>query len=196
MIVLLAAAVAAPCRADSPLETFEAHVEQVIRVLRSPDSAASSERRRQFDELKRIALSAVDFEEFSLRTLGVRGRQYPREARAAYVELMTEFLTAFYLRELQERYADEKVIITGQSRVGDDLAVVHATVELEVMTVPVDVFMIRRGNRWRAYDAAAFGISAIGNYRAQVGELLTNDDLASLNRLLERKIASERKKWE
>jgi len=38
--------------------------------------------------------------------------------------------------------------------------------------IPVDYRMLRRGDRWRAYDVAIEGVSLVANYRSQFDKII------------------------
>jgi ABC-type transporter MlaC component len=109
--------------------------------------------------------------------------------------LFSSFLSAFYLRQLQDRYTDQTIRLDRQLLFNDRLALIRSTVDLTYMQVPVDIHMIKGvSGRWKAFDVVIYGISAINNYRQQLGGMLRRDSLESVNQLLEEKLAAEERK--
>lgn len=178
--------------AETPAQTLQEHIDRALVILNDPVVAQKSHRPRQFIQLKSILQDAFAFDEFSHRALGLHAQNLTAEEKQAFTAAFTDFLTAFYISELQNRYAGETVQLLDQQRVNDRQAMVRTLVDLIDFKVPVDVMMIRNGERWQAYDLLIFGISVAGWYRFQIGELLDAEDISSLNRLLKNKAAKRK----
>ncbi len=181
--------------ADAPIDALRLDIEAAIEVLNRPDYQNREHRNQQYAELQRILHRSFDFEEFAKRTLGRRAEVFdPGEVRD-FDRLFSSFLSTFYLRQLQDRYTDQTIRLERQHLFNDRLAIIRSTVDLNYMQVPVDIHMIKGSSgRWKAYDVVIYGISALHNYRQQLGGLLRTDSLEPVNNLLEEKLAAEESK--
>jgi phospholipid transport system substrate-binding protein len=184
-----------PGTADSPIDALRLDIEAAIDVLNRPEFQNHDHRDRQYEELQRILHRSFDFEEFSKRTLGRQAEAFDSGEVRDFDRLFSSFLSAFYLRQLQDRYTDQTIRLDRQLLLNDRLALIRSTVDLTYMQVPVDIHMIKGvSGRWKAFDVVIYGISAINNYRQQLGGMLRRDSLESVNQLLEEKLAAEERK--
>lgn len=190
LLVLLLAVRAAPAAAETqPIDVLREHVAAGIAVLQD-NAYAGAEQARQ-DRLCTIAHGMFDATTFSRLVLGGHWQRFSAPEQEEFVNVFGEFLCRYYLGRLQARYSSEQVRFAGQTFKAEDRAVVAASVVWQDLEVPLEVRMLRREGRWRAYDIVVSGISAVMLYRAQFEALLLRSSPAALIDDLRSRIAEQ-----
>jgi len=185
LTVLLVAMTGAGNAAAGPAtDQLRAHVDQVLKALDTPGDGKIQERRAT---TRRIAEDIFDFTEISQRSLGVHWHARTPAERQEFVALFTDLLERSYVSKI-ELYSGEKILYVGE--LGDGEAV---TVRTRIRTkqgteVPVDYRMLRRGDRWRAFDVAIEGVSLVGNYRTQFNKIVQTSSYTELVKRLRAKL--------
>jgi phospholipid transport system substrate-binding protein len=185
LTVLLVAMTGAGNAAAGPAtDQLRAHVDQVLTALDTPGAGKIQERRAT---TRRIAEDIFDFTEISQRSLGVHWQARTPAERQEFVALFTDLLERSYVSKI-ELYSGEKILYVGE--LGDNEVV---TVRTRIQTkqgteVPVDYRMLRRGDRWRAFDVAIEGVSLVGNYRTQFNKIVQTSSYTELVKRLRAKL--------
>jgi phospholipid transport system substrate-binding protein len=157
---------------EQPLETLQRGIDKGISVLEDPQYQEDSQRNEQAQKLWEVTQEIFDFKEFSRRVLASHWKKFTPRQRDEFVELMGEFLGKPNLRKLQSRYNGEKILYTDQKLISKTRAVVEIKVLWKNLEVPVKLRMKSNHGKWKVYDLTALGISAVGNYRAQLHQIL------------------------
>jgi len=157
---------------EQPLETLQRGIDKGISVLEDPQYKEDSQRNEQAQKLWEVTQEIFDFKEFSRRVLASHWKKFTPRQRDEFVELMGEFLGKPNLRKLQSRYNGEKILYTDQKLISKTRAVVEIKVLWKNLEVPVKLRMKSNHGKWKVYDLTALGISAVGNYRAQLHQIL------------------------
>jgi phospholipid transport system substrate-binding protein len=143
------------------LESLQRNIEEAIRVLKDPRYKEVTQKEVQREKLRELSYQAFDFVEFSRRVLANNWEMFTPQQRIEFVDVFAKFMTNFYLRLVQERYRDEKVVYLSQELITDSRALVKISVLVRNREVPVDIRMVKRNGTWKAYDVMALGISAV-----------------------------------
>jgi phospholipid transport system substrate-binding protein len=157
---------------EQPLEALQRGIDKGISVLEDPQYQEDSQRNEQAQKLWEVTQEIFDFKEFSRRVLASHWKKFTPRQRDEFVELMGEFLGKPNLRKLQSRYNGEKILYTDQKLISKTRAVVEIKVLWKNLEVPVKLRMKSNHGKWKVYDLTALGISAVGNYRAQLHQIL------------------------
>ena len=157
---------------EQPLETLQRGIDKGISVLEDPQYQDDSDKKEQARKLWEATQEIFDFKEFSRRVLASHWKKFTPRQRDEFVELMGEFLGKPNLRKLQSRYNGEKILYTDQKLISKTRAVVEIKVLWKNLEVPVKLRMKSNHGKWKVYDLTALGISAVGNYRAQLHQIL------------------------
>ena len=165
-------ALPASSRAGSAADDINVQAERILRVLADPQLKAAGQERARRLAVRRVAEDAIDFNETGRRTLGAHWDARSEAEREMFVSLFTDLLDRAFLRHV-DRWDGEKLVVAGDSVVGDQ-AIVHASVLLrDGSQVPIDLAVVRnRGDRWRVWDVRAMGASLVASYRAQFARML------------------------
>jgi phospholipid transport system substrate-binding protein len=161
--------------AAQPLAVLGDDINSFLAVLNDPQFADHRNQALQLRKLRQLLDQAFDFDEFSRRVLADNWHKFTPQQQREFVDAFAEFLSKFYMKELQKQYTDETVKLTGQRLLQADKAVVTARVFLSDIGIPVEVYMSNRSGKWKVYDISALSISAVLNYRAQFDEILQKE---------------------
>ena len=164
----LAPALAPGAWAGEPADQLFASMDRVLKLVDDPAFKQPHERRKAFHS---TAEEMFDFEEIARRSLARHWDARTPAERGEFVEALRELLERLYISKV-ELYNGEKIANLGDTVDGD-----LATVKTKVVTkhgseIPVDYRMIRRGDRWRAWDVVIGGVSLVDNYRAQFDKVI------------------------
>ena len=172
--IFLITLISAPASAlgEQPLEALQRGIDKGISVLEDPQYQDDSQRNEQAQKLWEATQEIFDFKEFSRRVLASHWKKFTPRQRDEFVELMGKFLAKPNLRKLQSRYNGEKILYTDQKLISETRALVEIKVLWKNLEVPVKLRMKSNHGKWKVYDLTALGISAVGNYRAQLHQIL------------------------
>jgi ABC-type transporter MlaC component len=162
----------APALGEQPLEALQQGIDKGISVLEDPQYQDASQRNEQTQKLWEVIQEIFDFQEFSRRVLASHWKKFSSRQREEFVELMGTFLGKLNLRKLQSKYNGEKVYYIDQKIINQTRALVEIKVLWKNLEVPVELRMKKSRGKWKVYDLSALGISAVGNYRAQIHRIL------------------------
>ena len=157
---------------EQPLEALQRGIDKGIRILEDPQYQDDSQRDEQAQKLWQVTQEIFDFKEFSRRVLASHWKKFTSRQREEFVELIGEFLGKLNLRKLQARYNGEKIFYVGQKLISKSRALVEIKVLWKNLEIPVKLRMKKNHGKWKVYDLSALGISAVGNYRAQLHQIL------------------------
>ena len=192
LIILFLAVLESPSLTfgEEPLEALQQGIDEGISVLKKNTSNNSlAQKEISQKNLFEITRSVFDFEEFSRLVLASYLKKFTLQQQMDFVNVFSEFLGKVYLNKLQEKYRDEKVIYLNQEIININRALVNITVLWRSMEVPVKIRMVKRKEKWKAYDINVSGISAVLNYRAQFKEILRKESPELVIQKLKKKIA-------
>jgi len=172
--IFLITLISAPASAlgEQPLEALQRGIDKGISVLEDPQYQDDSQRNEQAQKLWEATQEIFDFKEFSRRVLASHWKKFTPRQRDEFVELMGKFLGKPNLRKLQSRYNGEKILYADQKLISETRALVEIKVLWKNLEVPVKLRMKSNHGKWKVYDLTALGISAVGNYRAQLHQIL------------------------
>ena len=160
---------------DDPIKVLQGHINNGIRVLTDEAYQDPGRKDAQYQELIKVFKESFDFSEFSRLVLGANAGNFTPEQKEEFVSVFSEFLTKFYMRQLQERYNGETVAYVKQNLITESKAQVSVEVFWRDLEVPVQVRMILRDGVWKVYDVVFLGISGMKNYRSQFDGILRNN---------------------
>ena len=179
----MALLLAAPARADGPLDTVRQEIQKVLDVLR--DSALSAEVKKE--KLRTFYGQMFDEVEFSRRTLGANWRKFNPAQQQEFVRLFRDILEKAYINKLLA-YTDEKIIFGRETTLADDQAQVQTKVVTASREIPIDYRVILKDGKWKVYDVIVENVSLVQNYRSQFRSILAKDTPDQLLEILRKKV--------
>jgi phospholipid transport system substrate-binding protein len=182
-VVLLGGAQAG---AGTPSEQLKVQMDRVIRVLGDPELKGDARIEDRRLAMRNIANDIFDFRETTQRSLGRHWQARTPAERDEFVAVFADLLERSYIGKI-ELYSGEKVLFLGDT-VEDGQATVRTRLVTKQGTeVPVDYRMLRKGDRWLAYDVSIEGISLVANYRAQFEHIIQGSSYTGLVKRLKMK---------
>jgi len=178
----------APILGEQPLEALQRGIDKGISVLEDPQYQDASQRNEQAQKLWEVIQEIFDFQEFSRRVLASHWKKFSSRQREEFVELMGKFLGKLNLHKLQSRYNGEKVYYIEQKIINQTRALVEIKVLWKNLEVPVELRMKKSRGKWKVYDLSVLGISAVGNYRAQIHRILQKNSPEEVLEIFKEKI--------
>ncbi|MGD8293848.1 MAG: ABC transporter substrate-binding protein [Desulfobacterales bacterium] len=178
---------------EQPLEALQRGIDKVIGLLEDPNYQDDSLRDEQAQRLWEATQEIFDFEEFSRRVLASHWKKFIPRQRDEFVELMGQFLGKLNMPKLQASYNGEKILYSEQKLISKTRALVDIKVLWKNLKVPVTLRMRSRHGRWKVYDFTALGISAVGNYRAQLNQILQKQSPEEVIEIFKEKIRTKEK---
>jgi len=167
--------------AGAPTEQLKGSIEQVIRILEDPKFRQESMAAVRRAEIRKQAEAIFDFTETGKRALGQHWQSLNDSQRQEFISLFTDLLERSYITRI-EQYSGEQIVYAGESIEGDTATVRTKFVTKQGTEVPVDYRLIRRGDRWLAYDVLLEGISLVSNYRTQFDRIMRTASYPELAR--------------
>jgi phospholipid transport system substrate-binding protein len=167
--------------AAAPTEQLKGSIEQVIRILEDPKFKQESMAAVRRAEIRKQAEAIFDFTETGKRALGQHWQSLNDSQRQEFISLFTDLLERSYITRI-EQYSGEQIVYAGESIEGDTATVRTKFVTKQGTEVPVDYRLIRRGDRWLAYDVLIEGISLVSNYRTQFDRIMRTASYPELAR--------------
>lgn len=170
--LLLAALILAPkAWAGEPADQLFAQIDLVLKILDDPELKRPGHAQERRQAIRRVAADILDFEEISRRSLGRHWQARTATEREEFVLLFGDLLERAYIGRI-ETYSGEKIAFLGDTIDRDQATVKTKIVTRQGTEIPVEYRMLRRGDRWRAYDVVIEGISLVANYRAQFDKII------------------------
>ena len=185
-----------PASEEQPLQTLQRGIEEGIRVLADPQYQEPSRRKEQEQKLWELTLEYFDFKEFSRRVLASHWKKFTSPQRKEFIRLIGEFLGKLNMRKLQSRYNGEKVFYNDQKIINESTAWVEINILWKKLEVPVTLRMKKKQGKWKVYDITALGVSAVGNYRAQIHQIMREKSPEEVIEIFKEKIREKKKKIE
>lgn len=179
-IGLLAVALVAPkAWAGEPADQLLAQLDQLQKVLDDQQLKQPAKLQERRQAIRRVANDVLDYEEITKRSLGRHWQMRTAEERHEFIQIFGDLLERAYIGRLAT-FNGEKVAFLGEAIDGDQAVVRTKIVTKQGAEIPVDYRMLRRGDRWRAYDLDIEGISLVANYRAQFDKIIQHTSYQQL----------------
>jgi phospholipid transport system substrate-binding protein len=172
---------------QNPKETVQAHVDAVLKTLKTTKS-----KQQQRAEIIAQADRLFDFVELSKRTLGLSWNKFSQDQRREFVDLYKGLLEDTYIDRITA-YSNEKVTFADAVPLGQNTMEVRSTVQTKTGPVSINYRVINENGQWKVYDVVIAGVSLIANYRSQFREILINQSPEGLLDTLRHKEGGSKK---
>ncbi len=172
----------------SPGQQLQETVEKVTGILIRLNDDSRNDARKQM----RLLCDAVH-ERFSLAetarlSLADHWEKRTDTQKTAFIALFGRFLESVYL-PWADRYNGEQVVFV-REKIANNRALVHVRVHHGMLRIPVTVRMHLTGaGQWMVYDVTAFGVSLVGNLKAQFNHIINRHSYDKVIRIMEEKTA-------
>ena len=186
--------VPAPALEEQPLKALQRGIDKGICILEDPKYQDDAQSNEQAQKLWEVTQEIFDFKEFSRRVLASHWKKFTSPQRKEFIRLMGDFLGKLNMRKLQSRYNGEKVFYDDQKIINESKALVEINILWKKVQIPVTLRMKKKHGKWKVYDINALGVSAVGNYRAQIHQIMQEKSPAEVLEIFKEKIREKEKK--
>jgi phospholipid transport system substrate-binding protein len=181
LAVALALGCAQPALAASPTATLMSFFDQANAVVRSVDPTRDLEQPRQ--AIRDLVNEVIEARAASALALGATWHSRVHEDQDEFVRVFSSVLERGFVAAIvtnANMTGGVKVKYLGESIDGDSASVATTLLSRNGTELPVDYWLVRRGERWKVQDVAIDGVSLIANYRAQFSRVLRDYSYSEL----------------
>jgi phospholipid transport system substrate-binding protein len=172
--------------AGVPLDTVEAHVKEVLDVLRDPALQGEANKKVKEQRIESIANQMFDYVALSKLTLGRSWRDFNEEQQKEFVSLFRTILKKAYMDKILA-YTNEQVLFDRDTILSENKAEVQTRIITKSAEIPIDYRVYLKDGKWKVYDVIVEGISLVQNYRTQFREILANNPPEEVLKILREK---------
>ena len=181
LVVGFGLGVAQPAWATSPTGTLEAFFARTNTVLQSVDPARGLEAPRL--AIRDLVNEAFDFRAAAAVALGPVWLSKVPGDQDEFTRLFAIYLERGFIAMVGSQASvagGVKIQYLGESIDGESASVTTTLLTRGGQELPVDYWMVRRGDRWKVQDVVVDGVSLVMNYRAQFARVLAAYPYAEL----------------
>ncbi|WP_246298996.1 Tgt2/MlaC family protein [Desulfolutivibrio sulfodismutans] len=171
--------------AETPKETLQRSVDQVILLLQDPAYKDTATKPVMREKLIKTVQGIFDAKELSRRALATNWDKFSANQQERFSEAFLTLLQNTYLDRI-ESYTDEKVNYLGEKMLAADRAEIPTIVNSKGRDIPITYRMLN-ANGWRVYDVVIEGVSLVQNYRNQFSQILMKESPDKLIDMLGKK---------
>ena len=162
-----------PVCALSPTATLEAFFGRANTVLQSVDPERGLEEPRQ--AIRDLVNEVFEFRGAGALVLGSMWLSRAPEDQDEFVRLFANVLERGFVAAISSKASlagGVSIQYLGESVAGDSATVATTILTRTGSALPVDYWLVRRGERWKVQDVVIDGVSLLANYRAQFKRVL------------------------
>jgi len=188
----LCVSAAQPAGAASPTATVQALFARANSILKSADPVQGIEAPRQ--AIRDLVNEEFDFGEAARVALGSAWQSRVPEEQAAFTRLFAVLLERGFIATIGSKASvasGVSVQYLGESIDGESASVATTLLTRGGQEIPVEYWMVRRGDRWKMKDVVVDGVSLVMNYRAQFARVLSTSPYAELVARMQSETPSE-----
>jgi len=169
--------------AGSALEKVRSNIDQIIAVLDDKQFRESHSREELNETLREIAHKKFDWDEIARRSLGLYWKERSQDEKKEFILLFTRLLENTYINKIVDNYSGERVLYEKEIIDGDRALVETRIINKAEKEISVGYRLLKKGDKWCAYDVIIEGVSMVKNYRAQFYDIIRK---TSYNELMKR----------
>ena len=182
----LCASAFADNKADAK-RTLEHAVTEIADTLNKADLTTVTEDSELIINLEQMLLNIFSMEQFSMRTIGKKWKNFSPEQKTAFKNSFVQLLKTTYFNHVKE-YEGNRIQFVGErtNKKGTKVEIL-TRVDFNGKTLPVSYRMIQENDKWMVYDILVEGVSMVKSYRTQFSEILRKGSADVLISKLEEK---------
>jgi phospholipid transport system substrate-binding protein len=174
--------------AGAPLDTVEANVNNVLKILGDPKLKAPAAKETKKQKLRVIFDEMFDEIEFSKRTLGRNWNNLTTAQRVEFVNLFKQVLEKNYADKILD-YTNEKVQFYKENILSDTQAEIQSKIITSSKEIPIYYRVMLKNGQWKVYDVIVENVSLVQNYRTQFTDILAKNPPEKLLEILRDKVS-------
>ena len=160
--------------ASTPKEEISKTVDQVLAVLRDPQSKGAQRR----EKVSKLVRARFDFTTMSQYTLGKYWKSASPDEQKEFIRIFSDLLEETYIGRV-DAYSNETVKYGAESIEGDR-AEVKTSVREGNVDIPIDYRLTRKNGEWFVYDVLIEDVSLVKNFRSSYGEIIRKEGFPKL----------------
>lgn len=165
---------------------LEGSIHQILSVLRDPALKPPDQQAVRREKLRQVAAGRFDYAKMTQLSLGRYWKDRTPEEQDEFIRLFSKLLEDTYMGKI-ETYTDEKVVFLGE-RTAKKKAQIDTKIVTDTVEIPINYRMYQKTDtNWMVYDLVIEGVSLIGNYRSQFGQILDSHSYQELVQKLKEK---------
>ena len=169
--------------AGSPLEHIKSNIDQIVAVLDDKSFRQSHTKEELNEKLRGIAHKKFDWEEIARRSLGLYWKERSQDEKEEFTSLLINLLENSYINKIVNNYSGERVLYDKEIIDGKRALVETRIINKAEQEISVGYRLVKKGEKWCAYDVIIEGISLVKNYRVQFYDIIRK---SSYNELIKR----------
>lgn len=193
-LLLVCCLLTAPAFADEVSEAKDVlkdSVDKILAVLEDPKYDDHSKADEQLKELREIVYDIFDFEELSMRAVGVHWKRFEPEQRKTFAQAFADLLEATYTDRIHSYSENNEVRFTGGRQGNPGKVEIQTVLVADNKQIPI-YYRLTKKDSWKVYDVIIEGVSLVKNYRSQFQEYLADHDPNELIELVQKKAEEKR----
>ena len=176
-----------PVSASPAQDQLKISIDSILSVLRSEELKTEANREKRRQALRDIIYTRFDFRKMSQRSLARHWKVLNDTQKDEFAGLFSKLLEKTYVGRI-EAYTNEKVEFVGE-RIKKNKAQIDTRIVTPEIEIPISYRMYDLGDgTWMVYDMIIEGVSLVGNYRSQFGQLLEKNSFDELMVKLRNKV--------
>jgi phospholipid transport system substrate-binding protein len=161
-------------------------IDEILAVLRNPELKTDAQKDTRREALEKIVEERFDFDKMSQLSLARHWKERSDAEKSDFIALFGRLLKDTYISKM-EGYTDEQVVFINEL-IKKQKAQIDTKIITQTVEIPINYRMFTRDNvHWLVYDMVIEGVSLIGNYRSQFGQMLEKDSFEELMNKLKKK---------
>ncbi|MGO9415968.1 MAG: phospholipid-binding protein MlaC [Syntrophobacteraceae bacterium] len=166
---------------QGPMALIRSGTERALQILHETQRSHAPSLRQRKAEILVIVNEYFNFEEMAKRALGRPWKEQTPEKRQEFVKLFKQLLFNTYINRIENYTGSNEQVFFDSEKLDGDYGIVKTHILYQGNNnITIEYRLHRDGGRWQVYDVVVEGISFVGNYRGQVGSILTHESFDSL----------------
>jgi len=155
---------------------------------RPPSWSPESDAKR--DEMRKIVVSFLDFDELARRSLARHWDGLSAKQRTEFTATLRDLIERSYIKQVHGSPNYELVFDkeTVDGKDADVTATLHTTVRGKKVDVALEYKLLAKDGRWLVYDVITDEQSMLENYRAEFGKIINKESFDALLKRLKKKL--------
>lgn len=174
--------------AATPLEELKSTVDRITGVLDEKATREGLSREALVDKLKEVAQDRFDWDEIAQRSLGMYWKDRSEAEKKEFTGLLKNLLLNSYLTKIIDNYSGQSVIFDKEIIEGGNRAQVESRIVNKAeQSVSIGARLMKKDDKWLAYDLIIEGVSSLKNFRAQFYDIIRQSSYSELIKRLKEK---------
>lgn len=165
--------------AETPFDTVQTAVEQVMAIIDDPALQNEKSRPEQVQRISVIVDAVFDYPTIARQALGKNWTRITEAEQQEFTLLFSRFLGDVYINKITS-FPGSKVEYGKEIALSAKVTEVQTTVNTKDLSVPISYRLTVNDSTWKVYDVIVEGVSLLNNYRSQFHSILSKKPMEYL----------------